>query len=292
MLPQTGMIQEITPLDQSDFFIILKRDDVSFDHPAHWHNDFELNMVVGARGERFVGDSHEAFGELDIVLAGPRLPHVWKGVAGKDSMVVTIQFHEHLISCPTFNKRIFSPIYELLERAGRGISFSDEVKPGIRDRIIELTHAHGFDSALQFIALLDCMASAPNKKILASSSYQPEGIARESRSRRISLVCDYVNANYMEDIRLSDAARLTNMSDSAFCHFFKKKTGRNFVDYVNDVRIGHATQMLYETTNGIAEICYACGFNNTSNFIRVFKKKRGETPSQYRNFAQKVVTKF
>ena len=82
------------------------------------------------------------------------------------------------------------------------------------------------------------------------------------------------------------------MSDSAFCHFFKKKTGRNFADYVNEVRIGHAAQMLYETTDGIAEICYACGFNNTSNFIRVFKKKRGETPSQYRASSQRIVTKF
>ena len=77
-----------------------------------------------------------------------------------------------------------------------------------------------------------------------------------------------------------------------FCHFFKKMTGKNFVDYVNDVRIGNATRRLYETTDSISEICYSCGFNNTSNFIRVFKKKRGETPSEYRSGTRKIMKKY
>lgn len=284
--------QEITPLSDDDFFIVLNRPDANFDYAAHWHNDYELNLVINSCGDRIVGDSYENFGSLDVVLIGPRLPHIWNGTIEKGNHVITIQFHEQMLNYPTINKRIFSSIKELLERAGRGISFAEEVRQEICDRMLQLTAKQGFDTAVNFLMLLDFLASTPNQKILASNNYQPEGVARESRSRRITLVCDYVNKNYAESIKLSDAAQLVSMSESAFCHFFKRKTGRNFIDYINDVRIGNAARKLYETTDTIAEICYSCGFNNTSNFIRVFKKKRNETPSEYRTNTQKIVTKF
>mgnify|MGYP001210536105 CR=1 FL=1 len=243
-------------------------------------------------GERVVGDSRERFGELDVVLIGPRLPHIWQGEIEKGNHVVTIQFPEQMLDYPTMNKRIFASIRDLLERAGRGISFGDEVKCEVRDRTLRLIQSHGFDTALQFLSLLDFLATTPEYRLLASANYQPGHLANETRSRRISLVCDFVMRNYAEPIKLSDAAQLTNMSESAFCHFFKKMTGKNFIDYVNDVRIGNATRRLYETTDSISEICYSCGFNNTSNFIRVFKRKRGETPSEYRSGTRKIMMKY
>lgn len=202
---------------------------------------------------------------------------------------MTIQFPEQMLDYPTMSKRIFSSIRSLLERAGRGISYVGEARLEARDRVLRLTRSRGFDTALQFLSLLDYLATTPDFRLLASANYQPMHYANETRSRRILLVCDYVMRNYAEPIKLSDAARLTNMSESAFCHFFKKMTGKNFVDYVNDVRIGNATRRLYETTDSISEICYSCGFNNTSNFIRVFKKKRGETPSEYRSGTRKIM---
>lgn len=284
--------QEITPLEKDDFFILLDHPDAKFDYAPHWHTDFELNIVMDSCGERVVGDSHEDFDALDVVLIGPRLPHIWKGEVEKGNHVVTIQFPEQMLDYPTMSKRIFSSIRSLLERAGRGISYVGEARLEARDRVLRLTRSRGFDTALQFLSLLDYLATTPGFRLLASANYQPMHYANETRSRRILLVCDYVMRNYAEPIKLSDAARLTNMSESAFCHFFKKMTGKNFVDYVNDVRIGNATRRLYETTDSISEICYSCGFNNTSNFIRVFKKKRGETPSEYRSGTRKIMKKY
>ena len=284
--------QEMTPLCEEDFFIILNHPNAKFDYETHWHTDFELNMVVNTRGERLIGDSREQFGSLDIVLIGPRLPHIWKGESEEGNHVITIQFHEQTVHYPTINKRAFSSIKELLVRARRGISFSEEVKPEIRDRILELSGSKDFDTVLQFYSLLDFMAGTPGQILLASDNYAPEAIANESRSRRISMVCDYVNKNFHSHISLSDMAALTNMSESSFCHFFKKKTGRNFIDYVHQVRIGHATRMLCETSENISEICFACGYNNLSNFMRVFRNKYGETPSEYRNNMRRMMTKY
>ena len=87
-------------------------------------------------------------------------------------------------------------------------------------------------------------------------------------------------------------AELIGMSESAFSHFFKKRTNRNFISYLNDVRIGHATRMLFETTDRVAEIAFQSGFNNISNFNRIFKKSKGQNPSEYRSSIHKILTKF
>jgi AraC-like DNA-binding protein len=69
----------------------------------------------------------------------------------------------------------------------------------------------------------------------------------------------------------------------SFSRFIKKRTGKSFVDFVNSHRIGIAAQELLETNKSISEICFECGFNNISNFNRIFKKKQGCTPGDFRN---------
>lgn len=287
-----GLQQEITPLDPDDLFIILNRPDAKFDYAIHWHTDFELNMVIGSYGMRVIGDSKEEFDDLDIVLVGPRTPHIWSGEIEEGNHVVTIQFHEQVLEYPTFHKRIFSNILNLLSSSRRGVVFEGEAKKEIRDRILRLTQSEGIDSANGFLSLLDYMGRTSGKRELASPGYQEDFLHSYSKSRRISLVCNYVVNNYFNDINVAEAAEMVNMTETAFCHFFKKKTGKTFKDYVNDVRIGKASKLLYETSGTISEICYACGFNSTTNFIRMFKKKRGETPSDYRDNIKKIISKY
>lgn len=284
--------QEITPLDKEDFFIILNRPNAKFDYALHWHTDFEINLVIGSYGERIVGDSKEDFSDLDVVLVGPRLSHIWSGAIEKGNHVITIQFHEQTLEYPLLHKRIFLPILSLLEKAGRGIVFEGEAKEVIKDRILELAQTEGIESSNGFFSLLDYMSKTDEKRLLASQSYQTDFLSNNTHSRRISMVAKYVDKHYKNEVTLSDVAKLTNMSETAFCHFFKKKTGKNFIDFLNDVRIGHASKMLYETTNTISEICFESGFNNTVNFIRAFKKKHGKTPSEYRGEMKKFFSKF
>ena len=86
----------------------------------------------------------------------------------------------------------------------------------------------------------------------------------------------YIDANYKKEIRLNDLAALVGMTPTAFSRFFKLRTGRSISDYVIDVRLGHASRLLVDSTTSVAEICYECGFNNISNFNRIFKKEKGE----------------
>ena len=137
-----------------------------------------------------------------------------------------------------------------------------------------------------------------NKPILFGEVRSEHGIpyngayVKDSKSRRIAKINEYINNNYMNPIKLCDIAQLVSMSDSALSHFFKKRTNRNIVDYINDIRISNATKMLFETTNSISEIAFLCGFNNISNFNRIFKKNKGKTPSEYRESIQKIMIKY
>ena len=108
-----------------------------------------------------------------------------------------------------------------------------------------------------------------------------------SDSRRVQKVEEYINLHYTEEIRLSQLAELTDMTSVSFSRFFKLRTGKSLSDYIIDIRLGHATRQLVDSTKTVAEICYECGFNNLSNFNRIFKKKKGCSPKEFREIYYK-----
>ena len=92
----------------------------------------------------------------------------------------------------------------------------------------------------------------------------------------------YLNQNFEKEVSLAEAARLAAMTEVAFSRFFKARTGKTFVNTVNEIRLGHASRLLIDTTHSVNEIAYRCGFNNLSNFNRIFRKKKNCTPKEFR----------
>lgn len=283
--------KEITPISTDDLFIVLNHPNAKFDYPVHYHTDYEINLVMNTFGERIVGDSIESFNNMDLVMIGPNLPHAWKGEIVEGNHVVTIQFSDKLLNFPILEKRLFSSIKRLLIDAEKGICFSKSTAQTVKEKILQLTRMQGFHTVLKFFSILYELSIA-DRQILVSNRYDTKDVVRNSKSRRIAKVCNYIENNIEESIKLGEVAALVNMSESAFSHFFRKKTNCTFIDYVNNLRIARACQMLTETSHTVAEICYSCGFNNLSNFIRIFKKKKGNTPSEYRTLLQQMLIKY
>ena len=147
------------------------------------------------------------------------------------------------------------------------------------------SESDGFEQFQQLLRILYLLSNDGEARVLASTSFaQAE---RSSQSRRIRKVQEYINTHYAEEIRLEDCAALVGMAPSAFSRFFRQHTGRTLLDYIIDIRLGHAARMLVDTTAGISEISYACGFNNLSNFNRTFKARRGYTPRDFRTIFKK-----
>ncbi|MBQ8170029.1 MAG: helix-turn-helix domain-containing protein [Bacteroidales bacterium] len=286
----TEIQQEICPINGEDLFIILDRPNVKFEYPIHCHPEYEINVVINSNGTRVVGDSEESFSGLDFVMLGPYVSHVWKSEQ-ENNHEITIQFSGDLLNFHIMNKRLFMPIKQLLMDSMQGLHFYGEEAERIKDEIVDLTKMQGFQTATKFLNILNSLAHAPRRK-LVSNMYESEILIHKSRSRRISKVCRYIEENISHKISLSDAAGLVNMSDSAFSHFFKRQTSISFITYVNNLRVAKACELLANTSLSASEICYDCGFNNKSNFIRIFTKRKNMTPIEYRNHISQLLIKY
>ena len=139
---------------------------------------------------------------------------------------------------------------------------------------------------MHFLRILYELSLADDARILASSSFAHT--ERDTQSRRVLKVKQYINDHYAEDLRLETLASLVGMVPSAFSRFFRQRTGRTVMDYIIDILLGNAARLLVDTSENVSEICYSCGFNNLSNFNRIFKAKRGYTPRDFRTLFKKT----
>jgi AraC-like DNA-binding protein len=284
---KTKLMREITPLTQSDCFTIFSRVKSEFDFPLHYHEELELNFIQNAKGaKRVVGDHIEEIEDLELVLVGSNLQHAWftHNCKNREIREITIQFHKDLFDEKLLRRNQLSFIRTMLEKSLRGISFSKETTQQLAPRIIELNQKHGFDSVLELMSVLHDLSTSRNMRILSDSSFN-NNEQHTYNSRRVEKTIEYMNNNFDKQITLNEVARLANMSDAAFSRFFKQRTGNTFIDSLTEIRLGHASRMLIDTTQSIAEVAYNCGFNNISNFNRIFKKKKNCTPKDFRETA-------
>ena len=268
-----------------DALYIADRRKKEFTYPIHNHEVFELNFVEHAAGVlRTVGDSSEVIGDYDLVLiTSPELEHVWEQHTCRNDNIreVTIQFFLDLSDDGYLAKTPFLPLRKMLLQARRGISFPMDDIMRVYTLIDTLSSVKdGFYAVMQFMTILYELSKSKHIHVLATNSYAK--VESESDSRRVLKVKNYIAKNYMDEIRLSTLADIAGMSPSAFSRFFKLHTGRNLSDYIIDMRLGYASRRLVDTSDGVAEICFACGFNNLSNFNRLFKKHKGCSPSKFR----------
>ena len=279
----TNIIREITPLTQSDCFTIFSRIKKEFTFPLHYHEELELNLIINAKGaKRIVGDHIEIIDDLELVLVGPNLYHAWFTHQCKSEEIreVTIQWHKDLFEDRLLRRNQLSFIRSMIERSQKGILFSKETVQQLTPRILSLNQKNGFDSVLELLSILHDLSISRNMRTLSDVSFTNEHFTYNSR--RIEKAFEYMNNNYDKPITLGEVAKLVSMTEVSFSRFIKKRTGNTFIDSLNEIRLGHASRMLIDTTHSIAEISYNCGFNNISNFNRVFKKKKTCTPKEFR----------
>ena len=286
----SSVFTEITQLSEKDCFHIVERHKTEFTYPLHRHKEFELNFIEhGAGVRRIVGDSVEEIGEYELVLVGSEvLEHVWEqgSCNSKDIREITIQFSHDLLSSDLLSKSQFASIRKMLALAEHGLAFPVSAIMKVYSALDTLAmEQEKFVQFLKFLYILYELSLADDVKVLASSSFAHT--SRNKESRRVQKVKQYINDHYSEQLRLNDLAALAGMSPVAFSRFFRVRTNRTLSDYIADIRLGFAARMLVDTTRNISEICYECGFNNLSNFNRMFKAKRGSTPREFREMYKK-----
>lgn len=288
----TRVLREIIPLGEHDFMYVADRHKKEFDYPIHQHEIFELNFVMGGAGcRRVVGDSNEVIGDLDLVLiTSPDLEHVWEQHECKSDDIheVTVQFFLDFDS-PTspFCKNPYKSIYQMLTKAKRGLAFPNEAIMMVYHRIVSLSSIEeGFLAVQELFSILYELSKFDNARELASSAFAKVEV--ESESKRILKVKTYIDEHYKDEMSLEQLANLVGMTPTAFSRYFKQRTGKNLSEYIVDIRLGHAARQLVDTTDSVSEICWMTGFNTLSNFNRLFRKRKGCNPTEFREKYQKT----
>ena len=275
--------QEITPVESDDLFVVLDHKDAKFDYPIHCHAEYEINLVLLSDGKHIIGMREEPFSEVDMVIIAPFVPHVWKA-REEGNRVITVQFSGKMLDFPMLRLRQFRSIETFLKRAVPAAKFHLSEDDPLVSEVLALAQAKDFDATVAFLRLLNSMAER-EFTILGDV----DSGMRQSRSRRVARVMEYSQEHLGETIRLSDVSSLVDMSDSAFSHFFKKHTNLSYITYLNGLRISRACRELESTAMSVSEICWDCGFNNKSNFNRLFLQAKGMTPSAYRKYISRIL---
>jgi AraC-like DNA-binding protein len=258
-----------------------------FTYPWHFHSEYEIIYVQESSGERFVADSVEHFYPGDVILLGENVPHYMRsdekyyaGNAEFRVKGVIIQFAYDYVSHAISKYADSNHVKLFLEESKRGIHFPYPANKEIIECIQEMPTYTGLERIIRLLLLLDKMAHFPFKRTLGSL-YFNENLPLFS-DNRIKKVLAYNMYHYTENIKLKEIASVASMNTSAFCRFFKEKTGKSYIEYIQDLRIGYACKLLIGTSYDISQISIECGFNTACHFNKLFKRNTGLTPSDYR----------
>lgn len=280
------VLREITPLGENDFMYVADRHKKEFDYPIHCHEIMELNFVENAAGaRRVVGDSSEVISDYDLALiTSSDLEHVWEQFECKSDDIheVTIQFYIHFEDVHTpFRTNPYKSIYQMMLRAKRGLAFPMPAIMKVYNRLIRLSSIDDkFIMAQELFFILYELSKFDDARELSSSTFAKVDVSSESR--RVLKVKEYILAHINDNLRLEQLSDLVGMTPTAFSRYFKLRTGKSLSEYIVDIRLGHAARSLVDTTDSISEICWSCGFNTLSNFNRLFRKRKGCTPTEFR----------
>jgi AraC-like DNA-binding protein len=271
---------ERIPASPSSSFVFKRRRDPRFEFAWHFHPEVELTWIVSSRGRRFVGDHVADYREGDLVLLGPNLPHTWHSEGRGKHEAVVVQFAEGFLGPEFLDLPELLPVRRLLERARRGLHVVGRAQRAVARRLEEMERAEGLGRLRALLEVLETLARSREARPLASAGFVPS--LRKTDVERIDRVLGFLADRYAGDVSLPETAAVAHLSVPAFSRFFKRRTGKTFVAYVNDLRLGRACRLLIETDRPVSDIAFDCGFNNLSNFNRRFLETRSMSPRAYR----------
>jgi YesN/AraC family two-component response regulator len=170
-------------------------------------------------------------------------------------------------------------IYALMERAQTGIAFFGETKKQAGLLLKKLTEYASFEQLILLIQVFQLLAESKEYTLLHTRPIAAHAAIKEQE--RMHVIYKYVETHFQIPIKIIDIASKVNLTEAAFCRYFKKATKLTYTDFVNQYRINHAKKLLMHNTN-VTEACYDTGFESLSYFNKIFKKITGENPSSFR----------
>ncbi|MFY0653288.1 MAG: helix-turn-helix domain-containing protein [Cyclobacteriaceae bacterium] len=252
----------------------------------HYHEELEMSLIEESNGAIFIGDGISNFDCGDFILIGKNLPHLFqndekfflKNPKIRAKALVT-HFREDFLGKEFFQIPEMYGIRQLFDRASRGIRFYGPSIENIRSEYRSLYKKNDFERIPEIIKLLNDLSRIKDYELISSVGYLES--FEKGKDSKLDKIYSYIYENFKSDINLEVVASIANMNPSAFSRYFKRMNKKTFSQFLNQVRIGYACKMLIDDNYNIAQVCYASGYNNISNFNKQFKAITDMTPSEY-----------
>ena len=250
----------------------------------HYHSEYELTLIVKSSGTRFVGDHIDRYSENDLIFIGKNLAHTWKSDGPGESSslsceALVIHFREDFLGNSFFGTPELLTVEKFLQVSGRGVKITGNTQNQVIALMYEIVHKRGIDKLITLLRILSALAHSEDLILLSSDGYSQ--YINENENDRLNKVHAYIMNNFKSPIRLTDAADIANMSPTAFSRYFKQRMQKPFSQFVIELKIGYACKLLMQHQFSILQICYECGFQNVSNFNKLFKNFTELSPKQF-----------
>ena len=255
-----------------------------FDGLPHYHPECELLYILTGKGKYIIGDRISDYRAGDLFFLGPNLPHSWKSTGysnGQETKFLVVQLNinilgKYITSCPELK-----PIARFVERSHLGFYYKGRIRQCVGIKMCDMTDMESFRGIIELLDILRLLSLSDQYQMLASPGFAPN--FSKQNDERINQVFSFISKNFNQVIHLEDLANITNMTEWAFCRYFKRITRKTLFTYVNEMRIGYACRLLSETGKNMTEIGYESGYNSISNFNKQFKSLKGINPMKFRN---------
>lgn len=270
---------KIPKVEDSSFHLQID-DEPYFYDKLHQHPELQLTWIVKGEGTLIFGDYLGEFKPNEVYLMGSNVPHVFRSRAeyyennGLRILAKSIFFKPDLIRKGQAILPELSQLEGLLLAADRGLKINPEESQKLIHQIDEVFRANPLSRLGQTLCLIDELG----KTELQPLSQLPQKSITENQGRRLDDVFKFTLENYHRPIQLEEVAEVVHMNKAAFCRYFKQHTRKTYLNFLNEIRLQKATELLRTTELSVAQIAYEVGFNNLSNFNRTFKLVKGITP--------------
>lgn len=274
------------PLTRGNSFLIGRYTSPYFETPWHFHEEYELVYCETGFGKKFIGNSFSEYYQGEMALIGKNVPHLYianesfydeEAVIKPSSLV--IQFLEDFLGKTFFSTSEMSEMKQVLSLSMNGLLITGRTKEKIRKVMYDMMQE---EKTGKFKGLVEIFHLLSISKELQPLSLTTVSGINLNDSAKMQKVLDYALNHFKEDITIEQAAKLTHLSPSAFCRYFKSRTQKSFLAFVIEMRLMEACKLLKETDLSVLDICYETGFKNLSNFNRLFRKKFNQNPLVYR----------
>lgn len=262
-----------------------KMDLAALNKTKHYHNEFEIALHVGKKGELQVGQQQINVTSLSLFLLPPKTPHSYHCIdtlCTDESISHIIWFTSDWVANMTYSCPEFRKVHDKLQSAGYGVKFSEQSAQKVH-RLISTLDCE--DTKLNQLALLieilSILCVDKNTSPLLSSSHYIFNENNQPQSK-VNRLARYLEDNFNQPITLKDVAHHMCLSSSSVHRLFLHHFGETFNQRLQKIRLSHAAQWLTESSTSIASISLHSGYQNQANFNRKFKQYKGVTPSEYR----------